>query len=246
MNSHRRATARRNENGTLRFPSDTSLRLRYASIAKYPELLPVLLSARAAVVEAFDIEESRQADLVLVLEKVAVEAMVAAYAPLVVAAANLRSITEDSRSTQAVRVAQVAQSMADWTREIAAELHERDQEVAAVVAGPVSGAADRVAPSNMPGIGAAKAAEVAAAVHIEARVRAAERAVAAQLVAERAAAAALRVASDASAAAVLVERRAFEAATTVHAIGLNICYEIAIDAAANAAHQALAKSPNVG
>lgn len=240
MDNHRGVIAGRNRNGTLQFPSDTSLRLRYASIAEYPELIPVLKSARAAVVEAFDIDESRQADLVLVLEQVAVEAMVAAYAPLVLAAAQLSHDTECSRSAQAARVAQVARSMAAWTTEIAARLRERDRACDARGAGHVSSAADQAAPSPPAGIGAAKAAEVAAAVHNEARVKAAERAVAAQLVAERAASAALKVASDASAAAALVERQAFNAATTVHAIGLNMCYEVAIDAAANAAHQALA------
>ncbi len=241
VKDRRHLTAVQGEDAALHLSSDASVRLRYASLVDYPELVPVLLSARAAVVEAFDIDESMQADLVRVLERVAVEAMVAAYAPMVVAATELNRVNEGSRSAQAVRVARVAEVMAVRIGEIAAQLHRRDEDSALRVAMEASVAADGVAASTTPGIGVAKAAEVAAAVHAAAESRAAEQASAAMVVAEMAASAALKVASEADAAAATVERKAFDAASSVQGIGLNMCYEIAIDAAASAAHRALAR-----
>lgn len=241
VKDRRHLTAVHGKDAALQLSSDASVSLRYAALVDYPELVPVLLSARAAVVEAFDIDESMQADLVHALERVAVEAMVAAYAPMVVAATELKRVNEGSRSAQAVRVAGVAEVMAVRVGEIAAQLHRRDEDSALRVATEASVAADGVAASTTPGIGVAKAAEVAAAVHAAAESRAAEQASAAMVVAEMAASAALKVASEADAAAATVERKAFDAASSVQGIGLNMCYEIAIDAAASAAHRALAR-----
>jgi hypothetical protein len=131
--------------------------------------------------------------------------------------------------------------MAALVAEVAAAVRARRVDTAVKLAQAASDAADLVAASVAPGgegAAASAAAQVAATVRDAATAKSEEHAQEAAVVAQAAASAAARMADTANVHDVALELKVFEAAAAVHAIALDACYQVAINAAATAAENA--------
>ena len=210
----------------------------------YPELQPIRMLAVDAAVYTFAIDLETEHELVIHLEEMVADALIAAYAPIGAIARRATRVANGARDAQLAATAQTAQMMAAVVAEVAAAVRARGDDSAVKVAQAASDAADLVAASVEPGgegAAASAAALVATAVRDAAAAKAEEHAQAAAVVAQAAASAAARMADTASVQDIAVELKVFEAAAAVQVIALDACYQVAINAAATAAANAYRK-----
>jgi len=210
----------------------------------YPELQPIRMLAVDAAIYTFAIDLEAERELVVHLEEIVAEALIAAYAPIGAIARRATRVADGARAAQLAATAQTAQTMAALVAEVAAAVRARGDDSAVKVAQAASDAAELVAAAVEPGgegAAASAAALVAAEVREAAAAKSEEHAQAAAVVARAAAGAAARMTDTANVQDVAIELKVFEAAAAVQAIALDACYQVAINAAATAAENAFRK-----